>query len=137
MLECSEEVISALSRVIDEVIASLDEKEDIRLIITRLDEIRMKFRLMAELKDTPENHFIAFLYVSIFQWILSAYTRRPEEWYRLNVTNIQSFRPILRQFMASLKETINQRSYEGLVELFKNFFFELFHHTRYLSSERP
>ena len=123
MLQADEATLATIITTIDETIKTINEKRDIRLISSMLTKFGNKIRAMAEIKETPNNRFVAYLVQDMFNDIRTRFQGREEEWYELNKETTAECVTHLKNLLTSLKSSIQAKSFEKTVDAMKMFFF--------------
>lgn len=132
-LDLDEDTLKHLSKTIDDILHSIERKDDIRKTIGLMRPLQEKLDAAVTIRESPEGRFVHFLVWVMYVQVRGVYAGGDEEWYKLNAENIEGLRPILSQYFSSLKQSLSSNSYEDVLEACKNFFFSFHSHTRALT----
>lgn len=127
MLEIDETTLQAINAAIDKFLSLAEAKKDIRLMSGTLSSVGNKIRAMAELKETPDNRFVAFLTQFLISDIFKRLEGQDEEWFELNKELLDQCLQHTKNFMTGLKSSINSKSFDKVIDTIKMFFFAYWH----------
>ena len=136
MLQISDRNLKIILNEIDATVATIDSKEDIRIMVARLKEARSKFRSVAAVEDNAFFHYLSFNFFNIALACASNYSRKSEEWYKLNKANIDAGVPKLRKFLESIRGALERKSFEESNEVMANYFTECLRDSAILTEDR-
>lgn len=123
MLEVDKTALEAITSAIDEAVSLIEERKDIRIVSAMLPRVSNRIRAMAELRDTPDNRFVAFLVQFFATDIGYRFEEQDEEWYRLNKEAVDQCLVQLKNLLTGLKSGLNAKSFEKTVDALKMFYF--------------
>ncbi|MCS4538545.1 MAG: hypothetical protein HYY67_06800 [Thaumarchaeota archaeon] len=125
MIKLPKEVVKLSSEATDTVLGSVDRKEDIRKTLTLLPAISTKLEIATELNETPESRFLHFLVWALIESVRYSYQSDKEEWYELNSEAISAARPILRNYLMSIKKFLQKQDMNEFIQASMIFLFKI------------
>ena len=123
MLEIDEPTLEAITSAIDELLSLAEEKKDLRIVSASLAKVGNKIRAMAEIRDTPDNRFVAFIVQAFFSDMIRRFEDKDEEWYQFNKELADQCLLQAKNLLTGLKSSLSSKSFEKTIDVIKIFFF--------------
>ena len=123
MLEIDEGTLESINASIDEALSIIEEKNDIRLAAPYLRKVANKIRAMAEIRETPDNRFVAYITQSFLMRLTLAFEEEEEEWFKLNKDLLSQMLSQVKALCLGLKKSLNSKEFESTIDILKIFFF--------------
>ena len=123
MLEIDDLTLKTITSTIDELLSIAEEKKDLRIVSASLTKVANKIRAMAEIRETPDNRFVAFIVQYFFYDIARRFEERDDEWYQFNKELVDQCLLQIKNFLTGLKSSLNAKSFEKTIDVIKIFFF--------------
>jgi hypothetical protein len=125
-LNIADNHVAVLASSLAAQIQELEANDDVRLALAGLAELNQKFRSVAELNDSAETRFLSLIVHAMFSHTMESYTKKPEDWYKLNARNIAQFRPLFRKFLQDLNAAVCERDLDASIRAAMVFFHKYF-----------
>lgn len=125
MLEIDETTLKAITSTIDETIKAVDEKKDIRIVSNSLGNVGNKIRALAEIRETPDNLLFSLTFHFLSGFLMNTFGDQEEEWYELNKELCDDSLSKIRILLSGMKSSLEAKSFEKAIDVFKASFFAL------------
>ena len=119
MLEIDDASSKAISSSIDEALKLIDEKKDIRIIVSSVGKVYNKIRGWSELTETPDNGFVSFVFMMIIATIGGALEGKEEEWFELNKELTAECLGHVKNLLKGIKASLTSKSFDEAVTALK------------------
>jgi hypothetical protein len=127
LLEIDEVSRKAISASIVEVFKLLDEKKDIRIVLSSLGTTANKIRAMAELLETPDNEFLSFVFTVIVSMVGERFKEKDQEWFDANKDICDECKSIITKFLQGITHALESSDFQEAVNVLKTSWFSLSH----------
>ncbi len=123
-LAIEDQNVRKLVSLLREVKGRLEGTEDIRLALAKLERIKNIAEGMVDASDNADTRFALFL-IRALLGLATVYERRTDKWYELNAQNVSNVRHALATYLGRTAEALEARSYSGVIDASKDWFFVL------------
>lgn len=125
MLEIDELSLNAITSAIDETIQLIEENKDIRIVASSLGNVSNKIRAMSEIKETPDNEFVSFIFTVLSFNISESFKDKEEEWFELNKELCNQCVNHVKNLLQGMKKSLMAKNFEETMDVFKTAVFTL------------
>lgn len=127
MLEIDEVSRKAIQVSIEETLKLIEEKKDIRIVTSSLATTANKIRAMAELRETPDNEFLSFVFTIMVSTVSEAFKGRDQEWFKANRDICDQCQRVIEKLLQGMKSVLKSKDFGEAADLLKISWFSLSH----------
>jgi hypothetical protein len=125
MLEIDEVSLNAINSSIDEAMKLINEKKDIRIVSSMVSKVGNKIRAMYELRETPDNAFVSFVFSLISGTVVHAFEDKEDKWFAINKDLCDECLHSLKNLLQGIKVSFKSKNFEEAVTVLKASVFTL------------
>ena len=115
-------ILRTIVQSIDDTLSSLEKPDEQEKSIRSLSEAGNKIRNFSDFEDTPENRFVSFLGWSMIS-LAQLNLKTPEKSDQTTSKKENDMlKAALAEYLINIKQGLQERSYQKIVEASKNFF---------------
>lgn len=119
MLEIDDASLKTISSSIDEALKLVDEKKDIRIVVSSIGKVYNKIRGWSELTETPDNGFVSVIFAIVYGTLSSALEHKEEEWFALNRELTGECLVHVKNLLLGIKSSLTSRSFDEAITVLK------------------
>jgi hypothetical protein len=125
LLEIDEPSLKAIISAIDETLSLINEKKDIRIVASSLLNVGNKVRAMSEIKETPDNGFVSYVFFVLAGTISAAVRNQEDEWFELNKELCSQCLDHIKNLLQGMKTGLSSKSFEETISALKTSVFAI------------